>query len=99
MKLQRKLRGGVGPSRSEEAGGHMPTKDEKGKKENGRRKPRKREVKVAPPTVHPKQIPGATSRVRCGEKEKVCGRGENEVREVVSACSDRLTDRNMVDKF
>lgn len=51
------------------------------------------------PHVHPKQIPGATSRVRCGEKEKVCGRGENEVREVVSACSDRLTDRNMVDKF
>ena len=44
----------MGPSRSEEAGGHMPMKDEKGKKENGRRKTLKREVKVAPPTHSPK---------------------------------------------
>lgn len=54
MKLQRKLRGGVGPSRSEEAGGRVPMKDAKGKKENGRRKTLKREVKVAPPTRSPK---------------------------------------------
>lgn len=35
MKLQKKLRGGVGPSRGKEAGGRMPMEDEKGEEENG----------------------------------------------------------------
>lgn len=75
----------MGPSRGEEAGRHVPMEDAKGKEENGRRKTLKREVKVAPPTRSPK------ADTRCDLW--------NEAREVVSACSDRPTDRNMVDKF
>lgn len=77
----------------------MPMEDEKGKEENGRRKTLKREVKVAPPTRSPKVDTRCDLRGQMWRKgEGVCGR-ENEVREVVSACSDRPTDRNMVDKF